>query len=528
MVRRFVLVMTLAIAMAFAWSVPAYASVRSTLSLTGITGVGPKIAPVFTLQSYSWGSGYGSHTSGYSGRAAVKSESVGSGQLTISIASSKWMQSLMQAAALGRHFANGTLAAIRNGDASPYFQATFTDVYVVDARVNTRQGNSADPTASITFGYAGVTLQYSAPSNTCSIGRKTWLGFSHATPALGAGGGGTATDPLTEFLPLQIGDAGPGQVSVGGSSQADTLLTANGANGISNLRAQTLATRLNISAGGLDPTAVGAQLTQADTILGADTPSMWGSLDAGTQATITGLVNQLAGANTPATGCPLVPQVATLSPPQVPALAGIITDACTGAPVTGLQVSLDAPGLPGPIALATGTGEYTGPTVPAGTYTLTITGNGHNPFTLAGVQIPVQDPSIAGMSGVGIEISMSLIGGCAPGKNPLGAPQVPAFTGGLFDRCTLMSLNGGTMNLVPPAGGMVPTNPNDNWFTITDLAAGSYGISETVPGYTGVTTTGGTLPAVQMPAQPSPFADGSAARYAIIAVLEPAPVAGGC
>ena len=52
---------------------------------------------------------------------------------------------------------------------------------------------------------------------------------------------------------------------------------------------------------------------------------------------------------------------------------------------------------------------------------------------------------------------MAPTAGCAPGKSPIAPARVQALNGGLFDKCTNMALNGGTANLVPPAGGTIPT-----------------------------------------------------------------------
>ncbi len=92
----------------------------------------------------------------------------------------------------------------------------------------------------------------------------------------------------------------------------------------------------------------------------------------------------------------------------------------------------------------------------------------------------------------------------------------------------MAALTGGTANLVTPAGGQLPTAINGNLFTLDDLAAGGYGLDEEVSGYQPVLYTGPTLPAVQMPAQPAAFADGSAARFGLIIVVEPEPVGAAC
>ena len=330
---------------------------------------------------------------------------------------------------------------------------------------------------------------------------------------------------------MQLGDAGPGAVRVGDPSLADTLLQANGANGLSNLRAQTLATRLNVVSGALDPALVSSELSQADALLGAHKPGTWSQLDPGTQSQINQLVGDFQATDVPAAGCPLVPEAATLVPPQTFALSGLVTDACTGAPVNGLSASVSAVGNPGPINLPTNHSEFGIPTLAPGTYQLTLSGAGHSTFTLPAVQIPaVQQPPLSGGFADGSEIAVAMAppGGCAPGKPAVGPAHVPALSGGLFDECTLQALDGGTVNLVPPAGGTIPAVMHENDFSLAELSGGSYGLSEQAPGHQPILYTGGTLPAVQMPAQPSQLPDGSGARYGIIVVAEPAPAGAVC
>lgn len=529
MVRRSAIAMALGVVMALVWSSPALAAVNTTLTLSGISGPGPKYAPVMTLQSYTWGSG-GSHTGGYTGKALVRSPSVSGGEFSVGAASDKSIVNLALVMTDGRQFATATLSATHVPDSGPYFRAVFSQVFVESISILPRSFGSDVPGVHITFAYQSVNLEYT-PASTCSLGSRTWLNLSRATPAVDPALAGTATDSMQPFLPVQLGVAGPGQVAVGAPSQADTLLGANGANGISNLRAQTLATRLDIGDGSLDQALVSSQLTQADQYIGADKPSAWGSLDPSTQSSINQLVSQLAGANTPATGCPLVPQGDTLTPPPTPALAGLVTDACTGAPVNGLTANLTAPGLPGPITLLTGNNEFEISTLAAGTYQLNISGSGHTTFTLPAVQIPAAGapPQVGAFAGgLQVAVAMAPTGGCAPGKTPVGPASIQALNGGLFDKCTLMSLNGGSVNLVPPAGGTIPAIMRENGFTLAELAAGTYGLSESVSGYQQVQLNGGTLPAVQMPGQPAMQADGSGARFAIIAVLEPVAVGAAC
>ena len=528
MVRRCGLVLGLAIAIPLVWSASAFAASTSTLTLTGITGAGTKIAPVLTAQTFSWGIGFGSQTGGYTGKGQVRSQSVSGGEFTITVASDKSIASLMNAAAAGRHFADGSLEVRKAGETDPYLTASFTDLVIAKLQMGTNPNNSL-PTASLTFAYQSVSLQYAAQSTDCSLGRQTWLNMSHATPAVDPATGGIATDALTEFMPVVLGNAGPGHVSVGSAAQADSLLTANGANGLANLRAQTLAARMNISAGGLDPTSVSSQLTQSDQFLGAHAPSSWGSLDAATQSSIIAVVNQLSGKR-------------SSHRLSAGALCGN-ADAAVGARAgRDRQRRLHGGARERPARQPRR----------AGTAWSDQPGDGarrvHRPHRPVGPvhahhhrQQPRHRRLTGGADTRGADVRVGRVHRrrhhrrvdgphrrLRARQESAGRSQDPGH-----QRQPVQPVHAGcaqrrTMNLVPTAGGTISTNRLENGFTLQNLAAGTYGLSESVPGYAGVTVNGGGLPAVQMPAQPASFADGSAARYMIIVVAEPAPETGGC
>ncbi len=154
----------------------------------------------------------------------------------------------------GSAFTTATVSLTHVPASTPYLQSVFHDVQVVSVSVGST-GGGAVPDMDLTFSYRSVEIEYAAESD-CSLASRSWEGLSHVTPAVDPATGGVATDPLQTFLPVQLGTSGPGAVNVGDPTQADTLLNANGANGLSNLRAQTLATRLNVVSGALDPALV--------------------------------------------------------------------------------------------------------------------------------------------------------------------------------------------------------------------------------------------------------------------------------
>jgi hypothetical protein len=368
-----------------------------------------------------------------------------------------------------------------------------------------------------------------AAESSCSLAARSWSGFSAVTPVVDPAAG-TSVGVLSGFLPIDLGVAGPGAVSVTDPAQADALLGVGGTNELKNLRAQTLATRLNVGAGALDPAVVAAELAQADVLLGAHAPGSWGRLDPATQAQITELAGELKSMNVPAVGCPAQPQAARLAVPTTFALGGVVTDACSGAPVKALNVTVESTRDPGPQQLPVSHSQFGVQTLAPGSYDLTISATGHNTVTLPGVEIPASQgsPLSGGFAdGSLVAVSLEPLAGCPHGAKDPGPMQFAAVSGQIIDKCNLTAL-GGTASLVNTAGALIPTTISGNLFSVGELAAGTYNMNETVPGYQPVTYTGGTLPAVQMPAQPETFADGSRVRLGLIILVEPQPVGATC
>ena len=522
--RRSVLATAVSLGAMLVWAPAALASVQSTLTLGGGS---PPIPGALTLQTFSWGTAQ-SGTGGYSGHSHVKAQSVSGGEFSVTMVADKTASKLASAAISGTVFSSATLSSVHPPSSTPYLVVDFTDVQVESFATGT-SGGDVTPTLRLTFAYRNAELDY-APESTCSLGARSWMGLSQVTPAADPATGGSSVDALTEFLPIQLGDGGPGMVNVADPSQADSLLKVDGANGLSNLRAQTLATRLNVGAGALDPAVVQSQLSQADALLGAHRPGSWGQLPPATQSQINQLVDQFKSTDVPAAGCPLVPQSARLTPPQTFALAGLASDACSGAPIKGLSVEAQRAGDPGPISLPVSHSAFGIPSLEPGTYALTITGAGHNGLTVPAVQIPAVQSTTGGAwsQGTDAAVALSPAGGCGHGSVNPGPQQLPALQGALYDQCTLGALSGGSASLVPPAGGSIPLPMTGNGFILGNLAQGSYGLNEAVPGHQQVLYAGGTLPAVQMPAQPAVGADHSGARFSIIVVAQPAPIGVPC
>jgi hypothetical protein len=110
-------------------------------------------------------------------------------------------------------------------------------------------------------------------------------------------------------------------------------------------------------------------------------------------------------------------------PPQLPAIAGSVRDACTGAKVAGLEVTVTQPPGPPVVPSKVGLGRFTYATLDAGTYTLQVTAPGYAPLghpASPGVTVeqPPDPPNVpspqAVAAGTKTKLVLAPIGGCAP------------------------------------------------------------------------------------------------------------------
>jgi hypothetical protein len=116
----------------------------------------------------------------------------------------------------------------------------------------------------------------------CSVGNPLTIGYWRTHD----GEHGKNADRISEHLPLWLGTAGGAKsVQVTSAAQAVEILSNMGSNGIDKLKAQLLATKLNVS-NGCDASSVASVITAADTFLAAKGSEDWSSLSKANQRTV--------------------------------------------------------------------------------------------------------------------------------------------------------------------------------------------------------------------------------------------------
>ena len=195
-------------------------------------------------------------------------------------------------------------------------------------------------------------------------------------------------------------------------------------------------------------------------------------------------------------------------PPILPALAGIVTDACTGLPILGgLDVSVVGPdgGLvkpPNPNRL----GLFSFPSLVPGAYQLLVSAPGYsalgpNPATggSPGVTVtrPPGPPNLpAGQSvSIGLVLAIGLAPTVTPGTCKPPNPNLPALAGRGVDAATGRGLAGLVVGMAPlvidPTTGALPPGPPIlpafsplfGLFVFPALAPGDYLFSASAPGH---------------------------------------------
>ncbi len=195
-------------------------------------------------------------------------------------------------------------------------------------------------------------------------------------------------------------------------------------------------------------------------------------------------------------------------PPSLPALAGFVTDACTGLPILGgLDVSVVGPdgGIakpPNPNRL----GLFSFPSLAPGTYQLLVSAPGYDPLGadpatggLPGVMVakPPGPPALpAGQSlSIGLILSIGLAPTVTPGTCKPPNPNLPALAGRGIDAATGRGLAGLVVGMAPlvidPTTGASPPGPPTlpafsplfGFFVFPALAPGDYLFSASAPGH---------------------------------------------
>ena len=194
-----------------------------------------------------------------------------------------------------------------------------------------------------------------------------------------------------------------------------------------------------------------------------------------------------------------VPASATVDP--LPALAGVVQDACTGLPVPGASValvSLDGQSPPGPPIRQGALFAYS--LLPAGDYALGASAPGYQtiggdengstaPGTGAPFSIPPGPPILPAGAAVSTHLAADVRLVPPDPCTPPGPPVLPALSGAIRDAGSGRLIPGATLTLTPTAGQQPPGPPErlGGLFTFPSLAAGPYTLTVSAPGYRAIT-----------------------------------------
>lgn len=242
-----------------------------------------------------------------------------------------------------------------------------------------------------------------------------------------------------------------------------------------------------------------------------------------TIATLVGVAALLA-----ATVAPVAAQPP--GPPNIPALTGLVTNACTGFPVTnGLTVAVALIDPAAPVGSPPGPpvkppnpnfGFFSYPTlVPGASYQLTVSAPGFGPLGVVGgsprvtiVQPPGPPALPAGQAfASGLLLDVRLVPTRLPTRcKPPGPPVFPALAGRVVDSATGRGVQGLTVRVatVDPATGVFgipqkPPNPNFGFFSYRTLDPGTYQLTIDAPGYISLGVVGAG-PGLTLIKPPSP------------------------
>ena len=217
-------------------------------------------------------------------------------------------------------------------------------------------------------------------------------------------------------------------------------------------------------------------------------------------------------------------------PPQLPAISGLVVDACTGLPITGgLEVTVvgaDGAGIhpPSPNRL----GLFSFPTLDPGTYQLMVSAPGYGPLgtvdpaTGASPGVPVlKDPGPSQLPAAesfseGLVLAIGLLPETPPNPCRPPSPNLPALAGRGTDAATGAGLRGLTVGLDPvvpvgrdPGPAQAPAfRPLLGFFAFGSTAPGSYLLLADAPGHASLATldpaTGAATPGVHVTKDPGP------------------------
>ena len=217
-------------------------------------------------------------------------------------------------------------------------------------------------------------------------------------------------------------------------------------------------------------------------------------------------------------------------PPVVPALSGLVTNACTGLPITnGLSVAVAFIDPATPVGIPPGPptkpptpnfGFFSYPAlVPGASYQLTISAPGYGQLGAIGaapgvtIMMPPGPPTLPAGQGfaVGLLLDVRLVPTRLPTScRPPGPPTFPALAGRVTDSTTgagVPGLSVGVAMIDPTTGAPgsleKPPTPNFGFFSYRTLDPGSYQLTIDAPGYTSLGVVGGA-PGVTLMKPPTP------------------------
>ena len=215
-------------------------------------------------------------------------------------------------------------------------------------------------------------------------------------------------------------------------------------------------------------------------------------------------------------------------PPAVPALSGLVTNACTGLPITnGLSVAVAFIDPATPVGIPPGppikppnpnVGFFSYRTlVPGGSYQLTIDAPGYTSLGVVGAPgvtliMPPGPPVLpAGQAiAIGLLLDIRLVPTRLPTScRPPGPPTFPALAGRVTDSTTgagVPGLSVGVAMIDPTTGAPgspeKPPNPNFGFFSYRTLVPDSYQLTIDAPGYASLGVVG--APGVMLIKPPTP------------------------
>ena len=238
-------------------------------------------------------------------------------------------------------------------------------------------------------------------------------------------------------------------------------------------------------------------------------------------------------------------------PRAVPALSGLVTNACTGLPITnGLSVAVAV------IDPATGAvGSPTKPPnpnfgffayrtlVPGGSYQLTVSAPGYtslgaDPTSPVGgspgvtIMKPPTPNLPAGQAiAIGLLLDVRLVPTRLPTScRPPGPPNFPALAGRVTDSTTGLGVQGLIVGvaMIDPASGALgspqkPPNPNLGFFSYRTLVQGTYQLTIDAPGYTSLGVVGAPGVTLIMPPGPPVLPAGQIVNESLVVAVQMPP-----